>query len=710
MSTRELALELEIEGSILLGEVKDAIRDILIVQSTTEANAKGRMVALGDDREERLDKSNRCIARLEFWLERVLLHGIKSPPVKGSFWQVIEKLPDSLPGTEKLVKQVSSLSKHSIARGRIFIRTSLNESSIQPHLSALMWNQDVMFQFYEENALMRNEEQCSTLLMLLEPLNTIQFKLTFKEKDLDKPSYWEKYITPELLSIVKQRKYARPTAEPAPPQADTKPKVEDKKKTRRRTIVLPEEHTNDLNTATSETSPVNIPQPSSTVTSPIQSLTDTALSDTDNGSLRAIARSGSEASELDEVDDLVNRIMTTKQPASSPTPLQPPVELTHTNNNNNHDHIQHDNFSSSVPITQSYIAKNDNFSNQDYPSFLEESKQPQKSNDIDNTLFNDFVFVAELPPPIEEQENIISNIYKFQAEQAAAERSVQHFYGKDGAPPKGFLNNFQIIEDYEPSVSSSDFRSDSESVLGFDMDFPAKSTLYNQNYQCAGCKSQLSMRFWKHKYCYYTGMYYCRNCQRDDKSVIPVRLVRKLDRKEYPVCVAAKAHIVNNQSKPLIHVNMINPLLYEWDSNLATIKRLRVQMLYIGEFILTCRNNAKLLALIGSREQLLHNVHIYSLLDLVDPKALLDFLCNVMEKYIVHITQQCETCKGKGHYCELCKKDQVLFAFQFKLIVKCRKCRAIFHKSCVKERQKEKAFQCPKCQRLEHYNSKHHDL
>ena len=82
-------------------------------------------------------------------------------------------------------------------------------------------------------------------------------------------------------------------------------------------------------------------------------------------------------------------------------------------------------------------------------------------------------------------------------------------------------------------------------------------------------------------------------------------------------------------------------------------------MLYIGEFILTCRNNEKLLALIGSREHLLHNVHIYSLLDLVDPKGLLDFLCNVMEKYILHITQQCETCKGKGHYCELCKKDQV---------------------------------------------------
>lgn len=90
----------------------------------------------------------------------------------------------------------------------------------------------------------------------------------------------------------------------------------------------------------------------------------------------------------------------------------------------------------------------------------------------------------------------------------------------------------------------------------------------------------------------------------------------------------------------------------------------------IGDYIKTCRTSYNLLELLVDRQYLLESVHNYSLRDLMVYKDLLSFVYTIMEKYILHV-KSCETCKGKGYYCQICKSDQVLFPFELKLISKC---------------------------------------
>lgn len=86
-----------------------------------------------------------------------------------------------------------------------------------------------------------------------------------------------------------------------------------------------------------------------------------------------------------------------------------------------------------------------------------------------------------------------------------------------------------------------------------------------------------------------------------------------------------------------------------------------MQLVMLGEFIQTCKNNYGLLELLNGRSHLLESVHRYSLKDLIESRTLLPVLLQVTEVYSVHITKKCETCRGKGYFCELCKTNEVQF-------------------------------------------------
>jgi run domain Beclin-1 interacting cysteine-rich containing protein len=117
----------------------------------------------------------------------------------------------------------------------------------------------------------------------------------------------------------------------------------------------------------------------------------------------------------------------------------------------------------------------------------------------------------------------------------------------------------------------------------------------------------------------------------------------------------------------------------------------------MGEFIKTCRNSGNLIDLLANRKYLLDNVHIYSSLDLVECKTFMAFIMSIMESYVTHITEKCETCKGKGFYCEICKNNELLFSFQVRKISKCPVCKSLYHLTCVKKQGF--SWKCVKCAR-----------
>lgn len=124
----------------------------------------------------------------------------------------------------------------------------------------------------------------------------------------------------------------------------------------------------------------------------------------------------------------------------------------------------------------------------------------------------------------------------------------------------------------------------------------------------------------------------------------------------------------------------------------------------MGEFIKTCRNSHNLLDQLGNRKYLLDSVHVFSTKDLIECKALMSFIMNIMEAYVIHITEKCETCKGKGFYCEICKSNELLFSFQIRKISKCPVCKALYHNSCVKKQGY--SWKCIKCSRRDQLNQR----
>jgi hypothetical protein len=230
-----------------------------------------------------------------------------------------------------------------------------------------------------------------------------------------------------------------------------------------------------------------------------------------------------------------------------------------------------------------------------------------------------------------------------------------------------------------------------------------KPPLTSENNKCFGCSAKLEAGFFSRAglFCHYTGQYYCTRCHTNEKSIIPARLIHFWDKKEYQVCVASKEHIERNKFKPVLKLSQLNALLFTWVPILDQIRNIRRQLPTMGDFLKTCHDGWKLISLLGDRSYMLDSSFAYSLADLVNAKDVLTLLYQISEKYILHITKTCETCKGKGFICELCNSEKPIFSFQLHTVLKCMKCSTLFHKECAKTKLIDSQFQCPKCQRRE---------
>eukprot|EP01114_Cavostelium_apophysatum_P015670 TRINITY_DN4321_c0_g1_i1.p1 TRINITY_DN4321_c0_g1~~TRINITY_DN4321_c0_g1_i1.p1 ORF type:complete len:409 (+),score=100.54 TRINITY_DN4321_c0_g1_i1:86-1312(+) len=143
-------------------------------------------------------KYHRCLARLCYMLERILEHGIRDTALFGTthFWSYLEQLDRCLPGPEvkDVLRKVKECSKGNIGRGRVFLRLTLNEGSLVEYLRALMWNPQLTGSSYRETAILRDDEQSTAFLTVLESLQTFKFSFLLKDKDLDEADYWERHL------------------------------------------------------------------------------------------------------------------------------------------------------------------------------------------------------------------------------------------------------------------------------------------------------------------------------------------------------------------------------------------------------------------------------------------------------------------------------------------------------------------------------------
>jgi len=219
-------------------------------------------------------------------------------------------------------------------------------------------------------------------------------------------------------------------------------------------------------------------------------------------------------------------------------------------------------------------------------------------------------------------------------------------------------------------------------------------------------------------FCYYTGKHYCSNCHNDDKALIPAKVVKEWDHKLYAVCKVAYNHIMKHLKDPLINLRTESPALYNQVISLGKVKELRTQAIMVAQFLRSFHNAIQLLLPVRGCMHLIDCVHIYSIHDLHEThrSKLAPRLAHYLQTCLQHITVTCESCRGKGYYCELCQTPELLFSFQTDQITKCKVCNVVFHQTCATTHNLNTRYEdgvnvgCPKCKRLNNLRKKRMQL
>ena len=155
---------------------------------------------------------------------------------------------------------------------------------------------------------------------------------------------------------------------------------------------------------------------------------------------------------------------------------------------------------------------------------------------------------------------------------------------------------------------------------------------------------------------------------------------------------------------PHYNISELNKDLYKRVTSLSTMKVLRQQLVSARQYIKTCRLAPDLAARYEELGHLATDCHVYSLNDLVrlEKGELLLQARVILDASFKHV-KECEICKYKGHYCEICQNDRdIIYPFEAKRVVQCQQCFACYHKECYMQG----SVSCPKCVRLRAWKSR----
>ncbi|XP_050438245.1 run domain Beclin-1-interacting and cysteine-rich domain-containing protein isoform X2 [Adelges cooleyi] len=227
-----------------------------------------------------------------------------------------------------------------------------------------------------------------------------------------------------------------------------------------------------------------------------------------------------------------------------------------------------------------------------------------------------------------------------------------------------------------------------------------KQVMEQQGYRCAGCSMKVDVKYAsKFRYCFYLGRYFCTGCHIDKTALIPGRIISKWDFSKYPVSCFSFTLLEQLLVDPLFNIADLNRDLYKRARGLNRVRSYRQQLSYIRDFIFLCRYANKLRELLNDLEpHLIHEPDLYSIQNMLDVKNgdLSKKLQNIIITCNKHVIN-CQLCQARGFGCEICKKDEVLFPWDFRKVTKCEDCGSCYHLKCFASRKIPK---CPRCPRL----------
>ncbi|ELR12488.1 RUN domain containing protein [Acanthamoeba castellanii str. Neff] len=123
-------------------------------------------------------------------VENILGHGMKhdkksfwaSKPEPRDFFDLLECLPKVWSQGKKVMDVVNNFptAKTSKGKGRLWLRIALKEKNLKTLLTKLTQDQSLLRKFYEDDALLRNNDQLEMFLGILSPLEVLNVPVTFR--------------------------------------------------------------------------------------------------------------------------------------------------------------------------------------------------------------------------------------------------------------------------------------------------------------------------------------------------------------------------------------------------------------------------------------------------------------------------------------------------------------------------------------------------
>ncbi|XP_060516818.1 run domain Beclin-1-interacting and cysteine-rich domain-containing protein [Cylas formicarius] len=247
---------------------------------------------------------------------------------------------------------------------------------------------------------------------------------------------------------------------------------------------------------------------------------------------------------------------------------------------------------------------------------------------------------------------------------------------KDWAPPRP-----QIVLSLHPSPSR-------------------KLLMEKQFYRCAGCGMRVAQQYaMKFRYCEYLGKYFCTGCHKNQVALIPARVLHKWDFNRYPVSTFSYKLLEQMYLDPLFRVFELNKNIGKLSKNLIFIHKYRVGLLYLKEYIFSCRFAETVQETMEQELPVyfLTKPDEYSMDDLVNikngnMKAKMKYLVGICCKH----TSECKLCLARGFICEICKRDEIIFPWQMRIVTRCGKCFSCYHTKCWNSSKQL----CEKCERI----------
>lgn len=221
--------------------------------------------------------------------------------------------------------------------------------------------------------------------------------------------------------------------------------------------------------------------------------------------------------------------------------------------------------------------------------------------------------------------------------------------------------------------------------------------LHAQGFACIDCDKEIDLN--TSRLCHYDGRYYCCQCHTGFSSVpIPARVLRNWDFTPKPVSRTSLQKICYLRTKPILfNLFQLNSMLYGFLDRLIEIKQIRERIQSMLKYLEVCGQPNKPYLIPVPKHFLNENLlNYFTLSDLFSIDSVHELLSQLQSTLETHIVSKCESCRGKGYYCELCKDPyDILYPFS-KNGITCSKCQTVYHKNCFQRKKKN----CPRCVRL----------